>query len=397
MKQHILMDFDSKKCSGCLACVNACPSKALYKSNDEYGFIIPAIDEDACVHCGLCMEVCPYQTDKRKNQPIVAYAALNKNEISVKDSSSGGIFNLLAKKIIEQQGCVCGAAWDEDFQVKHVLVEDVQALKRLQKSKYVQSDTGQLFSQIKQVLLQGRKVLFSGTPCQVEGLKSFLKKDYENLTCVDLVCHGVPNQKLFDDYLKCLSRKVGKITNYTFRAKKQAKNGMNWFFSYQVKGKKPVIKNWPEDSYNYMYMKNMTYRDSCYECKFATKSRISDITLCDYWSWDKYHLKDFESSSTVSGVIINTEKGKRLWSEISNEVVVAETKYDDLALHNKCLISSSKKSDARDGVLEMWKKEGYEKIDSDFMKNRKVQILKYRLMRLIPENVSWKIAQARKN
>ena len=228
---NITDSLKKERCSGCLSCIDACPTNALYASKDYYGFVIPEIDKKKCINCGKCILACPYNNKISTNYLGKTYAVLNKKNDIIKKSSSGGVFFSLAKKIIEQNGYVIGATMDRDFQVKHICIDSVEDIRKLQKSKYIQSDTNGIYRLVKKKLTSGKKVLFTGTPCQVYGLKSYLNdKNYDNLICMDVVCHGVPNQDFFNDYIKYLSKKEGQIEDYEFRTKKEAANGMNWFF-----------------------------------------------------------------------------------------------------------------------------------------------------------------------
>lgn len=306
--ENIIKYVASNKCCGCSACYQTCSLGAIKMSEDKHGFRVPIIENDSCVECGKCIKACPIlNSDKKGNEPIACYAATNKSPEESYKCSSGGIFSVIAETVINEGGTVCGAAFSDDFKLKHVLANNISDLEQLKKSKYVQSDTSDIYKKVKALIANGRFVLFSGTPCQISGLYAFLSSDnFPNLLTVDVVCHGVPSQKLFDEYLKHISKNK-KLENYTFRAKRNARNGMNCYFSYNVNGKNKLI-NWPEDSYNYYYMMGKTYRDSCYSCPFAKVNRVSDITLCDYWSWEKYHSKDFNKMECVSGVLINSDK-----------------------------------------------------------------------------------------
>lgn len=389
---NILENFKKENCCGCQSCISICPTEALYESKDEYGFTIPKIDNEKCINCGKCITACPYHKKITNNNPIITYAVLNKNDDIVKKSSSGGIFSALAKKVLEQDGYVFGATMNENFQVKHICIHSFNELYKLQKSKYVQSNTKDIYKNVKEKLKSEKKVLFTGTPCQIAGLKSFLNNDYENLICIDLVCHGVPNQELFDDYLKCLQNNIGKIEQYEFRAKKNSKNGMNWFFSYKLKNKR-IIKNWPEDSFNYFYMKRYIYRDSCYNCKFTNKERASDITLCDYWGWENYHKKDFDVLSSLSGCIINSKKGQALFDLTKDELLFKVSNYENLARHNKNLNKPEKMNIKRNIILDIWKNKGYSYLDKEFRKRNKKQIIRYRILRIVPEIIKNMLVQ----
>lgn len=383
---NILDTLNNGKCCGCGACINACPKKALKYSNDKYGFTMPAIDLDICVDCGKCLHVCPAVTSE-ESKPQVAYAAMNKNEKERIKASSGGIFGLVAGYVIQSSGVVYGAKMDENFQVFHSAADNMETLNDLLKSKYVQSFMGENYVDIINDLKAGKKVLFSGTPCQVAAVKKLVPIQYKNnLFLMDIVCHGVPSQRFFDSYLEYLSKKEGKVNFYQFRAKKNIKNGMNWFFSYCTEKGETKIKNWPEDTFNYLYMKSYIYRDSCYQCKFAKEERPGDITLCDYWGWTEYH-KEFPVGSTVSGVLINTDKGKELFDMVKGNLYVVKTKLEDIERHNGCLVKPSEKPQTRSQLLDNWIRDGFEPLDIDYKSKNKKVILKCKIMRTIPTNI----------
>lgn len=381
--KNIIEGFKDVNCCGCGACINSCPTKALYYTNNQYGFTIPGIDKNKCIECGKCIKTCPYNNLKTDEEQKVVYAVVNKDIGMLKQSSSGGVFGEIAKTVIEEGYTVYGCTMDSNFVVKHIGIDNLEKLTEIQRSKYVQSFTGDTYSQIRTLLKQNKKVLFSGTPCMIAGLKSYLGKmaNSDLLTTIDVVCHGVPSQSLFEDYLKHLSIKLNsKIVKYTFRAKKRARNGMEWNVSYETLCGGLYFRNWPEDSYNYYYMKGAIYRESCYDCPFASCIRYSDITLSDYWHWQEYNL-GFKYNDSVSGVILNTSKGKGIFNIIRNNFVIEESCFDDIAKYNSCLIKPIPKSAERDEILDKWITYGYKKIDDDFRRKHKKQIFKYGLMR----------------
>lgn len=398
--KNICDDFKEKNCCGCGVCINSCPTGALSYGENKYGFIVPKIDRDKCIHCGRCIHVCPFIVNSNECQrfhfPLVAYAAKNNNDTEVFKSTSGGIFIVLAKQIIIEGGIVVGCMMDHDYQVKHVIISDSKDLSLLQKSKYVQSYMGNIYKKIKQHLIKREKVLFSGTPCELAALIKFLDKtDTSMLYLVDVVCHGVPNQQFFNDYLVNLHREGDNLGKYTFRAKFKANNGMNWFFSFQM-GNHYYIRNWPEDSFNYYYMKAATYRESCYHCRFAQCKRVSDITLCDYWNWEKYHSDVFALNATVSGVLINTIKGEKLFDSIKHSLMTITTNLNQIVDNNGCLRNPSVCPPERQVILSLWKSKGYRAVDTLFRKKYKKQIWKYRIMRHIPMIVSTMFHRMRK-
>lgn len=234
IKDNICRHVSADKCCGCGACSQICPVSAINMTEDEYGFRGPVVDNALCVGCGLCMKSCPMlHSEEGRRHPIRSYAATNAAPEKSFLCSSGGIFSALAEFIVNDGGVVCGAAFIDGLKLYHIMVDNLEDLEKLKKSKYVQSNTNDIFKKVKKSLKDGKTVLFSGTPCQVRALYSFLgEAKTSGLLTVDVVCHGVPSQKLFDDYIDEFQKKNGKIDCYTFRAKRTAKNGMKCFFSF---------------------------------------------------------------------------------------------------------------------------------------------------------------------
>lgn len=385
---NILSNFSLEKCCGCGACINTCPVGALEYGTDKYGFIVPKINMDLCINCGKCIKVCPYNQERVNNKATqLSYAAINNNHEIAINSSSGGIFGAIAINILNSGGVVYGCELTKDLKSQHCRIESLKDVYRVMRSKYIQSFMGDTFIHVKNDLKDGKTVLFSGTPCQIAGLRSFLGKvaDYPNLYLVDIVCHGVPSQKLFDSYREYLEQKKGKaIESYTFRYKKKYFNGMKWYSSYKLVDGKRFVHNWPEDSYSYYYMNAYTNRDSCYKCPFASLSRQSDITLCDYWHWDECNVC-FKNGSSVSAVVVNSEKGKKLFAETSKQLEVKETSLQSIVKFNGCISHPVEKPQGREDVLSLWLSSGYESLDNQFTKRNKLDIIKYRILRNIPD------------
>lgn len=384
---NVLTDFNPNKCCGCLACAAACPTGALSAAEDPFGFAVPGIDETKCVDCGKCISVCPYgENNPARNEPMAVYAAVNLKEEELLNSSSGGVFSVVARKVLEAGGVVFGATMDADQRVFHRSITSVSEIPLLQKSKYVQSDLRDTFLEAKQALKNETEVLFVGTPCQITALYAFLGARPDHLTTIDLVCHGVPSQSFFSDYIAFFRTKHRNMTKYTFRAKKRVNNGMNWYFSWSDSGR-TRIRNWPEDSFCYYYMMGHIYRDSCYDCGFAKRERASDLTLCDFWNWERKHAAGFDKNAVVSGVVVNSETGLALVESIRDELQIVESDYEFLSKNNSCLIRGVSRSSIRDGLLAEWKKSGYKAIDRAFRKSHIVIRAKARILVLLPETV----------
>lgn len=387
MMKNVLGCFDLEKCCGCGACINACPKQAMSFSQNDFGFIRPLIDEKKCIECGKCIQTCPQFNEVEASQPYKIFAAINLDDIVLKNSSSGAIFYALAENVISEGGSVFGATLDDDFKVKHIYVDRLEDLPLLQKSKYVQSYVGNSYKQALERLKDGKKVLFSGTPCQVAAMKSFMKgKDTSKLILVDVVCHGVPSPVFWKSYIDLLSLKIGNLKEYVFGYKRKIRNGMNKYVSFVGETGKRYIKNWPQDSYNCFFMESKNYQDVCYSCKYAKSERVSDLTICDYWSWDKYHKDDFPSCSTISGICVNTIIGEEIIGKISNKLILVESSFDNLSAHNGCLLRPTSKPKDRDIFLQEWKSNGYEFVEKKFERKNCLRILKNRLQMCIPEN-----------
>lgn len=330
-KHHI-----SGGCIGCTACINSCPKSAIRIEKDCEGFLSAKVDDENCVECGICINVCPIkQGISRIEKFKSAYACYVNNSEIQRKSTSGGIFFPIAKSVIDSSGYVYGATMD-NMKVKHIEVDNEADLKKLQGSKYVQSDLGNVFSEIKNKLDNGDYVLFSGTGCQVAGLKLFLKKDYEKLLTIDLVCHGIPSPGLFEDYTGFLGKKNGgKLISYKFRQKNK-KQAQSYDTKMLIqKGDKEIEKtiSGDDDPYTINYLKNTLQNKECYSCKFASMNRMSDITLGDYWGIDKVH-QGFSDGNSVSLVLINSTAGEELWDKIKKELTYIETDEEKLSTHN---------------------------------------------------------------
>ena len=317
-------------CMGCSACKSICPKNCIEMKTDEEGFLYPVIDKSKCINCHLCEKICPNLNVKNnENESIKVYAAVNKNKDVLKNSSSGGVFYELALKTIEDGGIVFGAAFNENLEVQHIGVETKEDIKKLQGSKYVQSDINNQYIIVKQELEKGRKVLFSGAPCQIAGLKFFLKKEYENLVTCDFICTGVPSPKIFKLCIKNFAKNK-KIVDIKFRDKT---NG--WVnFGMNIICKKSNIYI---SRYNNIYMSNFLshyiLRPACYSCKFKYLNSKSDIKLADYWQVKKRYPK-FYNFNGVSHVMINTDKGNILFKKIKNRFELQQSSYSEVLEDN---------------------------------------------------------------
>lgn len=319
---------DKSKCSGCHSCMNICPKNCIEMKVDEEGFWYPVVDKEKCIECGLCEKRCPILNDMNIENTPHAYACYNKDEEIRKESSSGGIFTLLASYIIDNGGIVYGAAFNQNFEVEHIEVTNKQDLSKLRGSKYVQSKLGNTYSKIKEHLNQNKLVYFSGTPCQIDGLLCFLNKRYDNLICQDIVCHGVPSPKIWKHYLKKFD--LEKNAKISFRDKSTGWDS----YSFSIKQESNSFKELSsQNEYMKVFLKDLCLRPSCYDCHSKSLHRNSDITLADFWGIKEVCLKMYDNKG-ISLVFINSDKGKELFDKISNDIKYQEVDINEASKHN---------------------------------------------------------------
>lgn len=316
-------------CCGCEACAQKCPKQCIQMKFDEQGFRYPVVDLSLCISCGLCESVCPVIHQSGPRKPLIIYGAINRNEKIRLDSSSGGIFTALAEKVIDKNGEVWGAMFNKNHEIVHNYVTETEQLSLLRGSKYVQSFIGFSYKRIESSLKEGKNVLFSGTPCQVAGLKRYLKKDYSTLFTVDFVCHGVPSVGVWKKYVEQQFGKNACLENIQFRDKTYG-----WEkYCFSLKQYFPKEKNfveYREGRYKNLYMRAFLYdlilRPSCYNCPARSFKSGSDITLADLWGvWTT--LPDYNDGKGCSCVAINTEKGKQVFECLSDSVEAKEISY----------------------------------------------------------------------
>lgn len=332
-------------CCGCHACYNICPKNAIEMIEDEKGFKYPKINKEKCIECNLCIKVCPIINKKVMENNIMAYACYNKNEEELKHSSSGGMFILLAKEILKRNGVVFGAYLDKNYNVQHGYIENKKDIKIFMGSKYVQSNIGETYRNVKYFLEKERYVLYTGTPCQIEGLKTYLGKDYDKLYTQDIICHGVPSPLVWEKY-KEYRKNMDKNNpiKINFRDKNNGWNDFSMSFIYK---NDKYIASHNDDLFMNAFLKNTILRDSCYKCNFKNKYRISDITLADYWGVNEVEPQMMNDSG-VSLVLVNSSKGRELFRLIKNNIIYKETNLDEAIKYNPSFSNSSKMDKNRD-------------------------------------------------
>lgn len=369
-----MIDIKKKTdCCGCSACIEACPKQCISFETDSEGFWYAKVNKDLCIDCGLCEKVCPILNPQPERVPLHVYAAINKNEAIRAKSASGGMFTLIAEKIIHEGGVVFGVKFDEDWNVVFGYTETIEGLAAFRRSKYVQAWVGNSYKEIKEFLKQGRKVLFTGVPCQIAGLYSYLRKDYENLITMDLICEGVPSPKLWKRYLKeeiarsakkfsfasSLSSDISeggvRLSDVSFRNKSNGWKKYSFALTFSRvndSGEKNTVSPFVVIDRNSAYMQLMfryaNLRPICYECPFKSCKSHSDITIADYWGINKLH-PEMDDDKGTSLVFINTLKGEEYFN--LSQVKYLETSYEETWKYNN-IVTSSKKHPKRDYFYE---------------------------------------------
>lgn len=373
---------DNNECCGCEACKNVCPKGCISFHFDSEGFGYPKIDKDRCVKCNLCESVCPQKNSPPKiNIKNRAYGCKNKNLDERLSSSSGGVFYTLCKYVVDKKGVVFGACFNEDLQVEHSFEETLEGCRKFRGSKYVQSRINESYNDVKMFLLDKRLVLFSGTPCQIKGLKLFLKIEYENLITADLACHGVPSPLVFDRYLKTLSRdKKIKPKDIDFRNKKLGWN----LFSFKIEFDDCTSYERPlyEEIYMRGFISDLFLRPSCYKCKSKNFSSKSDFTLADYWGVGSVE-KDFADDIGVSLVFVNTTKANEIFKVISLGLESISTDKDMAIKYNPAIISDTKIHPNREKFFSMLDKKGIVKAIKKCVPITVVDMTKWKIKQII--------------
>lgn len=331
------------ECTGCGACVQSCPHDCMSLQPDAEGFLGPQIDTGRCRQCGICVKRCPVYGAREtagENPVLTAWAARAVNEEILRISSSGGVFSVLAKRVIGQGGAVVGAAFDGDDikAVRHVCAEDDLALARLQGSKYLQSDPGDSFRAVKQYLQENRAVLFSGTPCQAAGLKSYLGGDNPRLLTVDVVCHGVPSPKAWAAYTEDLRQSArSPLSEFCFRDKTYGWKDYGMRFSFQNGAK--TWESQLENPYFRCFLRNLSLRKSCYNCPFKGRHYASDLTLGDFWGI-RHIAPEFSYAQGASLVLVRTEWGIRALEEAEAGLILHKVDTNAVSRLNQTVFSS---------------------------------------------------------
>lgn len=358
--------LERKKCTGCMACLNICPKEAIEIEIGKDGFNYPKVNKEKCINCGICQKACPVINKIKENtNKIEVYACRNKNEKIRMKSSSGGIFTLMAEWILSHNGVVFGVKFNQNMEAVHDYVEDKENLKMFRGSKYVQSNIGKTYQKIKQFLLEGRKVLFTGTPCQVEGLLAYLGKEYENLYTQDIICHGVPSPKVWEKYLEYKKKIYGEYPKKVDFRRKDLSDWRNYQVCYKYSNIEENIDH-IEDVYMKLFLYNFDLRQTCYNCNFKKIKRSSDITIADFWGIQNVN-PDFYDERGISAVLVNTEKGRQCFENIKNNIEFSVENIEDIMKYNSSFYKSAKYNEEREKFFEDLENNDFEYLIKKFL------------------------------
>lgn len=370
------MVCEKGKCTGCFACYNICPKNAIQMIEDDNGFIYPKIDSEKCINCGLCKKICPAINKNELRKPLQCLAMQAKDLNILENSTSGGAATMFSKFIIKNGGIVYGAAFEENFKIHHIRIDTIDQLAKIKGSKYVHCYINDTYSMIKKDLQDNKQVLFIGTPCQVAGLKKYLMKEYDNLYCIDIICHGVPSQIYLREEL---SKKVdvNKITTLQFRREDE-------FKIIAKKDDKIVLeKDKTESMYYDGFMDGFFYRENCYSCKYANSNRISDITIGDFWGIGKDSKFYKNKNKGLSVLLPITSKGMYLIENCKNEMELEERSIHEAVLGNSQLQSPTKMDYNYYKFKETFAKSGFKKA---YIKYKGLEFLKKNLKQKLKNN-----------
>lgn len=360
MKTSQIHLASTNDCTACAACISACPKGCITMQEDREGFLQPKIDMSLCIECHKCEKVCPILNPIAIPQDFEtkAYAAINREDEVRAQSSSGGVFFPLAKWVIEQGGVVFGARWNEKWEVVHDYAEDIEGVKAFMRSKYVQSVVGDTLKQAKSFLEAGRWVLYSGTPCQIGGLKAYLGKEYDKLVTVDLICHGVPSPGVWRSYLKDY-HEGETILDINFRDKRK---GWLDFLKEVTTTTTTTTTTYRVNTLKHPFMNGFLYdiylRKSCYNCEFRKFHRSSDLTIADYWGVDVVCPEMFDNQGT-SIMFAHTEKGEHILHQITDSFVIIEQDSSNAFLYNPSLVKNPPVPDGRSSYFLFYRLFGF--------------------------------------
>lgn len=380
---------DIVDCCGCTACVHTCPVKCIKMEQDEFGFYKSVIESKSCIDCGRCFNVCPMNGEALKNDSVEreCFAAVSSNKEYYERSASGGIFSTVAEYFLKNNGVVVGCGINHELVPVHMDCYNLKNLDSLRRSKYVQSDLGDIFALIKSKLKAKNLVLFVGTPCQVAGLKKFIGEN-ELLTTIDLICHGVPSYGMYKKNIEYIEKKrKKKINSYEFRLKNKYSKNL-YMYTYIYTDGTMEVGPYYKDAYFNAFYDTVSLNECCYSCPYANLNRVGDFTIGDY-DWGRKHHTELQCYDEISCIIVNSFKGKVLLNKIKNKMIINPTHLDWILEKNANLIRPTPRPRQRDEIYTYIQKNGYEKFANRYFHSinyyKKIPVLKplFNVMRAV--------------
>lgn len=375
-----MINPEHKNCIGCGACKAVCPVGCIMikRINGQY---MPAVDRTKCTRCNLCENVCVAlgSNHLRYKNILCSYLGYAVDSTIRFASSSGGVFYALAQEFVKNNGIVVGASFDHEFNVRHIIADSIDALEQLRGSKYVESNASDIFYRVRSLLEKGQKVLFSGVPCQIGALQTYLSKNYENLICCEVFCHGAPRSGVFNSYLQYLQNKYGGIKSFNFRSKKYGWDNP----AYEITtANRIILQEHRKNIYHLMFGYHLSLRDSCYVCQFRKAKRIADISLGDFWGIENYY-PFVETKYGVSAILVNSEKGKRLI--VNPQLFLYPCQASEIFEKNTWMISHFEKPKEQCAFIN-----DYNNMGSDaFFTKYRIKFFTSRLMRAVKRAINY--------
>ena len=374
--ETILYTYDS--CCGCGGCMQICPKNAITMKTAHAGGVYPKVDTEKCISCRLCIKTCAFQKEHVYPSAIEGYALVNNNKKELGQSASGGAFSAIATNFIKKNNVVCGSVmkYDKKVRAEHMVVTSKDQLSLLYGSKYVYSSLLPVYRILEKYLKNGKKVLFSGTPCQVSQIKLMFDKYKSNLYTIDIICHGTPSEQIFSDYIKFLEKKnAGKVIDFKFRDKCYGWGKYGSVVLLKNGEKQKIDLPQERSSYYTFFMEGNLQRENCFDCPYAKSERCSDLTIGDYWGIEKYQPDILKSNNGsldeekgISAVLVNTKKGKELLENIDAALINA--KVEDIVLGNSQLRHPVPKGKLYDQIIKAYHIGGYRTVENIFLFKR---------------------------
>ena len=388
---------DQLHCTGCGACMKACPKGAIHMQEDAAGFPTPQIDEKSCVDCGLCSKVCPALNPPEQQATRAAYAAQLRDEEALLDSTSGGIFTALSREVFSRGGVVYGCVWDDEYNAVVQVAESEAQIAPMRGSKYVWSWAADCFQDVKKRLEAGQAVLFTGLPCQVAGLKNYLRRDYENLYLLDFLCSGSPSPLALKAYLKTICKPPMPLKELKLKFRDKNPYGVGVHITYTGKKGHVVKGEHIRNPYYYSFYTKLIDRESCYQCPYGTDRRIADLTMGDYWGVSRYHA-DMNIRAGVSALLVNTEKGEKLLAAVQSRLELKQTRIESIAAANNLACNGKKREihrpAKREAFFQELRQNGWDSAERKYLND--AGRLKRLVLLLLPAKTIGRLKQLKK-